>query len=61
MLDLENVEDPECIDAINESIFTSYFQKNDKLLFHKLILHKLVMGGLYGIDSWHKGYGKMMA
>ena len=34
LLDLENLDDDECIEALNENIFKSYYRKYDSLRFN---------------------------
>ena len=53
LLDLENLEDQDCIDAINNSIFSNYFKYNDRLFFQSLKRELELKGGLYGTYGFH--------
>ena len=49
MLDLENIDEPDCINTLNEFFFTNYFKGYRTYLSFTSVMNELEkMGGLYG-------------
>ena len=49
MLDLENIDEPDCINTLNEFFFTNYFRGYRSYLTFTSVMNELEkMGGLYG-------------
>ena len=61
MLDLENLEDEECLDALNKVIFERYFSKAESLQYSLLFKILEGLGGNYGYDGFHSGFGELLA
>lgn len=60
-LDLENMEDDECIEALNQVIFDKMFQYKAKVDFDTLYKSLLRQGTMYGQNGFHKGFGKLFS
>ena len=63
MLDLENIDEPDCINTLNEFFFTNYFRGYRSYLTFTSVMNELEkMGGLYGFQSgFHAGFGELVA
>ena len=49
MLDLENIDEPDCINTLNEFFFANYFRGYRTYLTFTSVMNELEkMGGLYG-------------
>ena len=58
---MENLDDKKCIDAINDSIFSSYYSFYPVLSFSKMLNHLLKRYSYHGQNGFHKGFGDIMA
>ena len=46
---------------INEAIFDRIFRNNRRVDFRTVVREIEVLGGLYGIDGFHKGFGQLLS
>ncbi len=61
LLNLEQIEDNECIEAINDSIFPHLFKFTTEMGYSDLMDQLMRKGGIYGIDGFHPGFGDLLA
>ena len=63
LIDLENLQDKRCIEKINENFFSRHFRahRNHDVFDYKSLQRTIdYMRGIYGQESYHPGFGKLM-
>jgi len=60
-LDLQNCDDEECLEALDEEIFTSIFRQHDELAFSAVYNELDLLRNNYGYFGFHKGFGELLS
>ena len=60
MLDLENLEDQACIEALNKYFYRHFFEKRKEITFRTVMYFLEQMTNLFGSDGFQPGFGKLL-